>query len=299
MPSFIAQNLKYLRRKGGFTQEQFADKLTIKRSLLGAYEEARAVPKLDILSKLSDLFSFSIAELLNHNLVPDGGMANVGDRRGRPAGSTRKAVPSVSSVPGVPSVPLSPRGGTDGTLPKPLVTDETYLNGQTLRTLTVQATGATLPTAEFVSKASLPTYAASCQQAAYIAGLPQMTLPFAAPGQVYRAFELTDGYIAIGRYARNWYMLNSNQTYILVSEGQVTLADVDNRLAEESKIVLVRVYQDTAKISAKSGQVYGANQLIEVWELAYTMHESFPRRPYTNLETRIDYLEERLAKLAN
>ena len=36
------QNMKYLRKLRGWTQEEFAQKLRIKRSLLGAYEEERA-----------------------------------------------------------------------------------------------------------------------------------------------------------------------------------------------------------------------------------------------------------------
>ncbi len=42
--SIAAQNLKYLRKLRGWTQEEFANKLKIKRSLLGAYEEERAEP---------------------------------------------------------------------------------------------------------------------------------------------------------------------------------------------------------------------------------------------------------------
>ena len=33
------QNLKYLRKLRGWTQQEFADKLRIKRSLIGAYED--------------------------------------------------------------------------------------------------------------------------------------------------------------------------------------------------------------------------------------------------------------------
>jgi transcriptional regulator with XRE-family HTH domain len=44
--SIVSNNIKYLRRLNGLTQEQFARKIAIKRSLLGAYEEARANPNL-------------------------------------------------------------------------------------------------------------------------------------------------------------------------------------------------------------------------------------------------------------
>ena len=50
------QNLKYLRKLRGWTQQEFADKLRIKRSLLGAYEEERAKPHLDVLETICDIF---------------------------------------------------------------------------------------------------------------------------------------------------------------------------------------------------------------------------------------------------
>lgn len=62
------QNLKYLRRLKGWTQEEFAAKLGIKRSLLGAYEEERAEPRYEVLEKVSDLFKISLDDLLRKNL---------------------------------------------------------------------------------------------------------------------------------------------------------------------------------------------------------------------------------------
>ena len=50
--SIAGQNLKYLRKLRGWTQEEFASKLGIKRSLLGAYEEERAEPRLEVLETI-------------------------------------------------------------------------------------------------------------------------------------------------------------------------------------------------------------------------------------------------------
>jgi len=36
--SVVCQNLKYLRKQKAWTQQEFADKLCIKRSLLAAYK---------------------------------------------------------------------------------------------------------------------------------------------------------------------------------------------------------------------------------------------------------------------
>ena len=40
--TLISNNIKVLRKKAGFTQEQLSAKIGIKRSVLGAYEEGRA-----------------------------------------------------------------------------------------------------------------------------------------------------------------------------------------------------------------------------------------------------------------
>lgn len=66
--SFAGQNLKYLRKLKGLTQEEFAQKLQIKRSLLGAYEEERAEPRVDVLEVVSDLFRVSLDDLLRRDM---------------------------------------------------------------------------------------------------------------------------------------------------------------------------------------------------------------------------------------
>ena len=57
-------NLKYLRKLRGWTQEEFANKLNIKRSLIGAYEEERADPRIDVLEIVAEMFKLSLDELL-------------------------------------------------------------------------------------------------------------------------------------------------------------------------------------------------------------------------------------------
>ncbi len=66
--SLAGQNLKYLRKLRGWTQEEFANKLHIKRSLIGAYEEERADPRLDVLEIIADMFKLSLDELLLKDL---------------------------------------------------------------------------------------------------------------------------------------------------------------------------------------------------------------------------------------
>ncbi|HEY0898109.1 MAG TPA: LexA family transcriptional regulator [Sphingobacteriaceae bacterium] len=66
--SNISSNLKYLRKKKGLTQQQFADQLEIKRSLVGAYEEDRAEPKYELLKKFASFYELSMDELINEKI---------------------------------------------------------------------------------------------------------------------------------------------------------------------------------------------------------------------------------------
>lgn len=64
----INTNLKFLRKQTGLTQSQLAEKLNIKRSLIGAYEEGRAEPKLSTLVNMSKLFNISLDVLITRDL---------------------------------------------------------------------------------------------------------------------------------------------------------------------------------------------------------------------------------------
>lgn len=79
--SVAGQNLKYLRKLRGWTQEEFAAKLGIKRSLLGAYEEERAEPRLEVLETISDMFKLTLDELLRKDLSDTKGSTYLSKRR--------------------------------------------------------------------------------------------------------------------------------------------------------------------------------------------------------------------------
>lgn len=63
----LNENIRILRRKLSLTQDQFSQKLGIKRSLVGAYEEGRAEPRLELLQKMAELFSISVDQLIGQD----------------------------------------------------------------------------------------------------------------------------------------------------------------------------------------------------------------------------------------
>lgn len=69
--TLIQNNIKYLRKKLGYTQQTFAIALDINRPSVGAYEEGRADPRLGTLSKMASLFRVSVDELINEDLTDE------------------------------------------------------------------------------------------------------------------------------------------------------------------------------------------------------------------------------------
>ncbi|MEO1097511.1 MAG: XRE family transcriptional regulator [Bacteroidota bacterium] len=67
--SLIGENIKFLRKQLGLTQGQFAEQIGIKRSLVGAYEESRADPRINNLIKMAALFGTSVDILINKNVM--------------------------------------------------------------------------------------------------------------------------------------------------------------------------------------------------------------------------------------
>ncbi|HVG40231.1 MAG TPA: LexA family transcriptional regulator [Chitinophagaceae bacterium] len=88
------KNMKYLRKLRGWTQEEFAQKLRIKRSLLGAYEEERADPRIDVLEVVADMFKLSLDELLRKDLSENKG-TYLSKRRANKLAAGRGDIPFV------------------------------------------------------------------------------------------------------------------------------------------------------------------------------------------------------------
>ena len=95
------QNLKYLRKLRGWTQEEFANKLRIKRSLLGAYEEERAEPRIDVLEVVCDIFKLTLDDILRKDLS---------DNKSNYL-AKRRALKLASGRPDIPFVPVKAAAG--------------------------------------------------------------------------------------------------------------------------------------------------------------------------------------------
>ena len=66
---FFADNLRFLRRKEGFSQEELAGKLALNRGNIASYEKGTAEPKLENVLKIVKLFNIELSDLLEKDLA--------------------------------------------------------------------------------------------------------------------------------------------------------------------------------------------------------------------------------------
>lgn len=130
--SLVSNNIKYLRKLNGLTQEQFSQRIGIKRSLLGAYEEARANPNWNTLITIAKLFNTSVDQLLKQDLRKIRETPDLSLPIGRNSAPPRPSTPPIfegdeadddfiSSPPQI-SDPVLPHAGAESSLqPQPLV----------------------------------------------------------------------------------------------------------------------------------------------------------------------------------
>ncbi len=64
MMNNLSKNLRFLRRRNGFSQQELADKIGILRSTLAAYESKNVEPRIESLVQISLILGVEIHELL-------------------------------------------------------------------------------------------------------------------------------------------------------------------------------------------------------------------------------------------
>jgi transcriptional regulator with XRE-family HTH domain len=143
--SFANKNMKYLRKLRGWTQEEFAQKLRIKRSLIGAYEEERAEPRIDVVESVCDIFKLTLDEMLRKDLNESKGNYL----------ARRRAQKLAGGRPDIPFVPVKAAAGYLAGFADPEFIDE--LNTFTLPMLS----GGDYRAFEIIGDSMLPTQSGS------------------------------------------------------------------------------------------------------------------------------------------
>ncbi|MCB9232836.1 MAG: helix-turn-helix domain-containing protein [Bacteroidia bacterium] len=243
--SLINANIKYLRKQKGLTQEELAQNLEVSRSVIGAYEEGRAEPKLNTMQNIANFFGVSLDQLATLDL------SQVAERSIR---NTQEA--------------------PHWEVPEP----STDVEGKKLRVLSITVDSNDRENIELVPVKAAAGYLNGYADPEYLEELPRFHLPMLPQGS-YRAFEikgdsmlpLPSGAIIVGEYVENWRNMRDGEACILVtgSDG-IVFKRVYNKLSTEGKLTLK---SDNPAYPAYDVSV---EDVMEVWRARAYISTSFP-----------------------
>lgn len=200
LQTVIGNNIKTLRKKAGLTQEALAEQMGIKRSLIGAYEEGRAEPRINNLVKLSEVFNIPIDVLVQKDLAEPGEHAVA-----RAVGSQLRVLSVTVNEEGEDQVQWVPQKAAAG-----------YLNGYA--------------DPEYIQE--LPRFK--------LPNLPRGGTYRAFELTGDSMLPLQSGTVVIGKYIDNWREIKSGNTYVLLTDKEgIVYKRVFNYLDESQKLFLV------------------------------------------------------------
>lgn len=241
----INTNLKFWRRELGLTQAQMAEKLGIKRSLVGAYEEGRAEPKLATLVNMARLFNITLDALVTTDFS-----------------KKKNAKAAILKMQAQPA--------TEPTPPRP---------ANNLRVLALTVDKEQNENIELVPQKAAAGYLNGYADPEYLEELPKFRLPMLGTGGTYRAFEIAgdsmlpiaSGTVIVGRYVDDWMSIKDGTPCIVVSgkEG-IVFKRVYNRLKDAAMLAL---HSDNPVYSPYEIDV---EDVVEIWEAKAYISSTFP-----------------------
>ncbi|MCC3160058.1 LexA family transcriptional regulator [Hymenobacter sp. 15J16-1T3B] len=251
----INTNLKFWRRELSLTQAQLADKLNIKRSLIGAYEEGRAEPKLTTLVKMARLFGISLDALVTTDFS-----------------KKRQAAAVLRQLQNAPALEAA---GTDGAS----VADPERSKGENLRVLAITVDKNQNENIELVPLKAAAGYLNGYADQEYIEDLPKFRLPMLGQTGTFRAFEIAgdsmlpiaSGTVIVGRYVADWNEVKDGTPCIVVSKKEgIVFKRVFNRLQDAATLTL---HSDNPVYSPYDIDV---EDVLEIWEAKSYISSTFP-----------------------
>jgi transcriptional regulator with XRE-family HTH domain len=283
MSEVIANNIKYLRRMNGLTQEQFARKIGIKRSLLGAYEEGRANPNLENLTNIAKIFGTTVDNLIKNDI------RTLREKQGIPIPqpATQLMEPN-DPAPPKPLASLIDKYYQKPTENPPL--PQTPFTSVTKAESSLFASPGDLfqkPASQsalnkndddsiaWVSQAALPEYMTGYAYKDYLEKLPEIVLPTLRPGK-YRAFETgndfpSPGATVVGEFVPNWYDIRDGHHYLVVLHKQGALyRRVYNHVKIKGTVLLL---SDSPTIPTVEVPV---KDVLEFWEARQYIGQQMP-----------------------
>jgi transcriptional regulator with XRE-family HTH domain len=215
--SIISENIKYLRRLNGLTQEQFSRRIGVKRPVVGSYEEARANPPIELLKHIAKLFGYTVDELVKTDIrrlrrTPDLDL-NFEDKKEEPVADPTPIGEILKDfMQKEPPKPETTNQHVQSIVPKPL----------DFQPAPPQPKPQIVGGIPYVRRSQFTDYLSKFKDENYIRSLPTCHFPN-LPNSILRGFEAGadfafEGALLIGELKRSWMEIEDGKNYILVTK---------------------------------------------------------------------------------
>ncbi len=273
-------NIKWFRKQLGYSQMALAEKLQIKRSLLGAYEEGRAAVRPEILQAMASLFGVSATDLQNKDFAK-GGNSPISNRpqtitpptpelpNSEPLKTEPVYLPPQEPAYYKPELEHKPKPTAPIERPKPTPKlEDDFIAGKRLKTLTITVDAFEQELVEVVPAEAASKYADLVKNADWFSLLPKTAWPLPkGPREVYRVFDFsTDEERALlkprwvfSRFVRNWNLLQPAKSAIFATDKAISLLMAPNEINWQEKVwETVSALGEPTKIQP--------DEVLEIWE---------------------------------
>ena len=235
-------NIKFLRKRRGRTQDDVATALKMKRSTLSGYENEIAQPGFEALIGFSKYYNVAIDTLIQVDLakLPESQLRQL--ERGY----------------------------------------DVFIRGSNLRILTTTVGSDNDENIELVSEKAKAGYSSGFADPEYISILPTFRLPFLSRQKKYRTFQVNgDSMLPIphgawvtGVFIQDWNTIHDKDAYIILTvEEGIVFKVVENRIRQEGILILhsLNPFYKPFEINV--------NAIREVWQFVNFISPKIPDNP--------------------
>ncbi len=236
---YFSQNIKFLRKRKSFTQDQLAQSLEMKRPTLSGYENEVSQPTVQALLTFSKFYKIAIDTLLNIDLA------------------------KLSE--------LQLRQLENG--------EDVYIRGGALRVLATTINNDNDENIELVNEKAKAGYATGFADPEFISQLPVFQLPFLSKQKKYRTFQLSgdsmlpipEGAWVTGEYVQDWSQIVSGQGYVVFTlDNGIVFKIVENFIAKNG---MLRLFSLNPLYEPYELHV---SEVKEVWKFVHYISNELP-----------------------
>ncbi len=260
---YLAENIKFLRKRRGLTQQQLAASLEINRSNINNYENGKTTPPVNILVGLSDLFHLSIDTLIRINLS-----------------SLRESQMYVIE------------NGSD-----------IFVKGNELRVLATTVDSQNNDNVELVSIKAKAGYTTGYFDPEFIAGLPAFQLPFLSKEKKYRTFQISgDSMLPVkdkswvtGEFVQDLNDIKNNSLYIVLTLNEgIVFKKVLNELREKGSLRMISLNTGYDPYDLP------VSEIREVWKFVHFISNDIPEPDDSKyFQNQIQLIKKELTEIKN